>query len=189
MSRKSKSPKNAAEALDRRRETLLARTSVADESAAKLTTLDEELRATSRRRRDDEVSLSAALIRIAELKKSIKSAGKRRTKLRSARKDARQVHTKARKRAEVAEAKYDHAVLADLLRREKDRDLAAHAAQRPGPAPTDSSDSESAEAQSQSNNGLASRALAGPARWANRSIGRSGYAEPTVAATPNGATA
>ncbi|WP_028937395.1 hypothetical protein [Pseudonocardia spinosispora] len=186
MSRKTKSGKNAASTLDRRRETLLARTSAADESATKLSTLEEELRATSQRKRDDEASLSEALIRIAELKKAIKSAEKRRTKLRSARKDARQDHTEARRRAEVAEAKYDRAVLADLLRREKDRDLAAHAARQP--TPVDPAAAESPEAQGQPSNGLASRALSGPARWATRSIGRNGSAEPT-AATQTGATA
>lgn len=128
-----KNPKNRSK-LDRRRATLLSRTEAAARSRAQLDAVVVELTSVTVAQRDDEASLTAALERIAELKKSIKVAKKRRTKLRAARTDARNEHAAAGTRVEAADARYNRAVLADLVRREKARDLAAHAAKQPAPA-------------------------------------------------------
>jgi hypothetical protein len=48
------------------------------------------------------------------------------TSFGAARKDARRNAAKAAERAATAEAEYDHAVLADMVRREKVNDLSAH---------------------------------------------------------------
>ncbi|MDT7685867.1 MAG: hypothetical protein QOG57_6177, partial [Pseudonocardiales bacterium] len=112
--------------LDRRREALRERAGAAAAAGAKVSSLDEQLDATALAHRDNEASLRAALDRVAGLKKAIKAAEKQRDKLRAARKAARRADAKARQRAAAAEARYDRAVLAGMVRREKERDLSKH---------------------------------------------------------------
>jgi hypothetical protein len=112
--------------LDYRRETLRTRAARSAASKAKVTSLDEQLEMNSAARREHEANLQAALDTVAGLKKAIKKADKQRAKLRAARKNARRADAKARQRASTAEAKYDRALLADLVRREKDRDMSQH---------------------------------------------------------------
>jgi hypothetical protein len=65
------------------------------------------------------------------LKAALKAAAKERDKVRGARKDARKAAAKANQRAAKAEARYDDAVLAGMLRREKNSDLSAHSSVGP----------------------------------------------------------
>jgi len=121
--------------LDRRRNALHASRSAAEATGAKVASLDEALDSNAMRRSEYEANLQVALDRVAGLKKTIKASKQERSKLRTARKAARQADAKARQRADTSEAKYDRAVLADMLRREKDRDLSVHA-EPPATAPT-----------------------------------------------------
>lgn len=121
--------------LDRRRNALQAARSAAEATGAKVVSLDEALDSNAMRRSEYEANLQVALDRVAGLKKSIKASNQERSKLRTARKAARQADAKARQRADTSEAKYDRAVLADMLRREKDRDLSVHA-EPPATKPT-----------------------------------------------------
>ena len=75
---------------------------------------------------------------MAALKKAIKATGKQKDQLESARKDARRAAAQAQQRAAAAEAKYDRAVLAEIVRREKDHDLSLHSpAASAGTVPSD----------------------------------------------------
>jgi len=121
--------------LERRRETLRTRAAAAAASQAKVTSLDEQLETNSAARREHGANLRAALETVSGLRKSIKDADKQRGKLRTARKNARRAETKAHQRASTAEAKYDRALLADLVRREKDRDLSKHTSTKTPAAP------------------------------------------------------
>jgi hypothetical protein len=108
------------------------------EAAATVDSLDQQLESNAGARAGHEADLQAALDRVAGLKKSIKAAAKEHDRLRSARKAARRTAATARHRAEQAEARYDSAVLADLLRREKAQDLSAHRDTPAGGAARDS---------------------------------------------------
>lgn len=88
--------------------------------------LDSELASNAGQRRNDEAGVRDARDHVAALKTTIKATKKERDKLRAARKDARRNAAKAAQRAATAEAKYDRAVLADMVRREKVTDLSTH---------------------------------------------------------------
>jgi hypothetical protein len=120
--------------LDRRREKMQARKGAGEATAADVVSVDDQLAANASQRREHEAALQAALDAVAVLKKSIKASTKERNKLRSARKGARRVAAKAQQRTDTAEAKYDRAVLADMLRREKDNDLSEHTDENNGKA-------------------------------------------------------
>lgn len=106
--------------LESRREKLQTTQNAAAAADIEVGSPDEQLETNSR------AELRATLDRVAMLKKAMKAATKERDELRFARKDARRVAAKAQQRAGTAEVRYDRAVLADMLRREKDHDLAAH---------------------------------------------------------------
>lgn len=112
--------------LDRRREKLQSTTAAADAADAAVAKIDRRLDAAAGKRRDQEAALQATLDRVAELKKAVKSSVRESGKVRTSRKGALQAAVKARQRAATAETKYDRAVLADMLRREKEQDLSAH---------------------------------------------------------------
>jgi len=113
-------------ALNRRREKLQASKTAARTAIDAVADLDARLDDNSSQTRENEAALQAALDQVAALKKAIKSAGKQKLQLISARKDARRAAAQARQRAAAAEAKYDRAVLAEIVRREKDHDLSLH---------------------------------------------------------------
>lgn len=115
-----------AAALGRRRETLRKRTAASAASAAKVSSLDQRLNAKAATSREQEAALRSARDRVAALKKALKASQKQLAKLRTARADAGKADAKARQRVGTAEAKYDRAVLADVVQREKQRDLASH---------------------------------------------------------------
>lgn len=115
-----------ASALGRRRERLQAARSTASAAASVVTGLDSMLVANAGQRRHHEAGLQAARDHVAALKVTINATAKQHDKLRSARKDAGRAAVSAAQRAVIAERKYDRAVLADMVRREKDTDLRAH---------------------------------------------------------------
>ena len=114
-------------ALDRRRRKLWRARNGADDATAAVRQLEERIDANAEQGRTHEANLRAALDEVASLKKAIKASAKEADKLHDSREAARERAAEAQQRAAVAESKYDDAVLADLLRREKDNDLAAHA--------------------------------------------------------------
>lgn len=121
-----RAPDAQVSTLDRRREKLQGTRAAAESAIGRIAALDELLETNSTRQREHEAGLQAALDRVATLKKAIKAATKRDSKLLTARKDARRLATRAQQRAATAETKYDRAVLADMVRREKDDDLSRH---------------------------------------------------------------
>jgi chromosome segregation ATPase len=113
-------------ALDRRREKLQANKTAARAAIDAIADLDARLDHNSSQTREYEAALQAAVDQVAALKKAIKAAGKQQVQLDSARKDAQRAAAQAQQRAAAAEAKYDRAVLAEIVRREKDHDLSLH---------------------------------------------------------------
>lgn len=113
--------------LDRRRNKLRVAEAAAAGAVSDLRRLDEQLASNDDQHRQQEASLQAALDRVVWLKKAIKASVKKAGKLRAAREDVGKRAAEAQQRVTAAEAKYDRAVLADMVRREKDNDLAAHA--------------------------------------------------------------
>ena len=122
--------------LDQRRDKLQKARTTAESATAEVEALDQHLKTNAAVRRAGETDLRTAMDRVAAAKKANKVHAKDDDKLRAARKDARQLAEHAQHKAETAEAKYDSAVLADLVRREKDHDLSAHS---PGGADGDRS--------------------------------------------------
>src|SRR5690349_1731461 len=119
--------KKSESLLDRRREKLQASQATAADAHSDVRRLDQQLESNDDNRREQETALQAALDRAAVLKKAIKASTKEAAKLRAARKEAGERAATAQQRVSAAEAKYDRAVLADMVRREKENDLLAHA--------------------------------------------------------------
>ena len=112
--------------LRRRRKRLQAAQRDAAATAAAIVELDSALASNAGQRRNYEAGLRDARDHVAALKTTIKATKKEHDKLRAARKDARRNAAKAAQRAATADAKYDRAVLADMVRREKVIDLSTH---------------------------------------------------------------
>ncbi len=110
--------------LHRRRDKAQAAKAAADKARAGVTQLDDQLKANATQTQNVETALQRAQEEVARLKKALKASIKERAKLRSARKRAQDVAGRTQRRAETAEAKYDKIVLAELVRREKDKDRA-----------------------------------------------------------------
>jgi hypothetical protein len=113
--------------LDRRRNKLRVAEAAAAGAVSDLRRLDEELASNNDRHREQEALLQATLDRVVWLKKAIKASVKKAGKLRAAREDVGKRAAEAQQRVTAAETKYDRAVLAEMVRREKDNDLDAHA--------------------------------------------------------------
>ena len=136
----SRTDRTSAE-LARRRSTLRKRQTGAERTGREVAELDKALERNAVRADEQESELRTTLDRVAMLKKTIKAGKKHRDKLRTGRKKAQDRDADARRRASTAEAKYDKAVMADMVRREKQRDLAQHdprAAVAPAPELTES---------------------------------------------------
>jgi len=116
-----------ARRLERRRDKLRAARATADSAAVQVTRLDAELTATASRIGELEAELAAARDNVAVVKRSIKAVEKQRANLRAERKQARRDQAAARQKADDAERRYDRAMLADMVRREKQQDLSRHA--------------------------------------------------------------
>ncbi|MET0189093.1 MAG: hypothetical protein ABW212_08860 [Pseudonocardia sediminis] len=118
-------------ALDKRRAKLQSARLADEQAAAAVAELDGQLRDNTESNRQNDASLTILRDRVAELEKTLKADAKKGAKLRKARDRAREVRAEAQQRAVTAEAKYERAVLADLVRREKDNDLSAHPGTHP----------------------------------------------------------
>ena len=112
-------------ALDEPRGTWQAAADVAAEAENRLALVVERLEDNAERRTADEAALQAAVDQQAELKRAIKTSAEQRETLRKARSKAQREAEDARKRAHVAEAKYDEALLAEVLVAQKKKDLSA----------------------------------------------------------------
>jgi chromosome segregation ATPase len=88
----------------------------------RLSGLDGELARNASQSSTDETALRSAMDEIKRLKKALKEGEKQRRKLLTARKRAADATAKAEEKARKAEAKYDRAVLADMIQRTKEQD-------------------------------------------------------------------
>jgi chromosome segregation ATPase len=112
--------------LDRRRERAQATKVAAKAAQQRLHRVDDQLAANAAQTREHEAALRTASDEVARRKKALKAAAQNKKRLTANRKKAAGAATRAEQKSTAAEGKYDAAVLADLVRRERDRDLAAH---------------------------------------------------------------
>jgi hypothetical protein len=120
--------------LERRREQL--RRSRDRVSAAQTAVRETEARLHALDDTDQDVQRRLKLVEqeVAALKKQLKRNAKEREQLQAERKQAVRRTGALTEAVREAETKYDKAVLADLVRREKERDLARHTGDDPAPA-------------------------------------------------------
>jgi myosin heavy subunit len=102
-----------------------------ESARTKLADIDSQLGRVTAQSSSDETALRAAADEVKRLKKALKDAEKQRRKLLTARKRAADAAGKAEEKSHRAEAKYDRAVLADLIQRQKAQDRQAAAAKAP----------------------------------------------------------
>jgi chromosome segregation ATPase len=119
--------------LDEPRSTWQAAQEAADHAENQLSLVLERLEDNAERRSADEAALQAAIDQQAELKRAIKTSAEQRETLRKARSKAQREAAEARKRAQAAEAKYDEALLAEVLAAQKIKDLSIADDQTPAP--------------------------------------------------------
>jgi chromosome segregation ATPase len=112
-------------ALDEPRSKWQAAEEAAAQAENQLSLVLEQLDDNAERRSADEAALQAAVDQQAELKRAIKTSAEQRETLRKARSKAQREAEEARKRAQAAEAKYDEALLAEVLAAQKSKDLSA----------------------------------------------------------------
>jgi hypothetical protein len=112
-------------ALDEPRGKWQAAQEAAAQAENQLSLVLKRLEDNAERRSADEAALQAAIDQQAELKRSIKTTAEQRETLRKARSKAQRDAEEARKRAQAAEAKYDEALLAEVLAAQKSKDLSA----------------------------------------------------------------
>ncbi len=130
-----------ARPLDRRRDKAGAAGAAAAVAEAAVTDIDRQLKTLASLTEQQEQALHRAVDEAARLKRSLKAAAKRRTELAKERKQAVAKAARARAKAADAEAKYDRELLADLVRREKEKDRAGSSAPASAPAEEQSRDS------------------------------------------------
>jgi hypothetical protein len=111
--------------LDRRRDKAAAAASAAEKAQAGVTELDHRLATNGSLTKQQSQALRNALAEANRLKRALKAGAKERDRLAKARKRAVARADKAKARAGSADAKYSTSVLAELVRREKEKDRAA----------------------------------------------------------------
>src|SRR3954468_2419618 len=111
--------------LDRRRAQSAAAGAAAEKARQAVTELDNRLRTNTELAQQQSQALRNAEAEVKRLKRSLKTQERDRVRLTKAHKKATAKASKAGNRAADADPKYDKAVLADLIRREKQRDQAA----------------------------------------------------------------
>jgi hypothetical protein len=112
-------------ALDEPRANWQAAQEAAAQAENHLSHVLERLEDNADRRGAEEAALQAAIDQQAESKRAIKTSAEQRETLRKARSKAQREAAEARKRAEAAEAKYDEALLVEVLAAQKSKDLSA----------------------------------------------------------------
>jgi septal ring factor EnvC (AmiA/AmiB activator) len=116
--------------LERRRDKRnVAALAVSDAQVAE-SAVDRELARHTGRLREQKRLLQSQRAQLHALKKSIKHLEKRCEKLRDEHKGAKKNNTKAHKKLQSAEVKYERSVMDEMVRREKTVDLAEHGASR-----------------------------------------------------------
>jgi len=154
-----------------------------DTARTRLSELDGQLGRNAAQTGTDETALRAAMDEIKRLKKALKDGEKQRRKLLTARKRAADAAEKAEERVRKAEAKYDRAVLADLIQRQKEQDRGTASAK----APANGSTVGSAEAAPAEDLGTAT-ARETAARTTAESAGDTTAAAPRTTASPRSTT-
>jgi chromosome segregation ATPase len=101
----------------------------ADEAQARCAALDSRLQTNASLTQQQGQALRNAKAEVNRLMRALKSAAKERDGLAKMLKKATAAAERAKAKAQAAEAKYDKTVLAELVRREKEKDQ-AEAAQR-----------------------------------------------------------
>jgi hypothetical protein len=150
-----------------------------DQAKRKVEEIDGRLGRNAARTSQDEAILRAAEAQVKQLKRALKDASKERQKLLTDRKRATAAVDKAQDKARSSEAKYDRAVLADLIQREKQQDRRAA-----GPGSTGSSDGSPVAALPSTEDQAAIPLPAGPVGSADATSGDSGAAAPDGSAEP-----
>jgi hypothetical protein len=117
--------------LDRRRDQASAATAAAEKAQAGVTELDNRLQTNASLTQQHAQALRNAVAEANRLKRALKTAGKERDRLTRARKKAVTRAKASAAKSAAAEAKYSKTVLADLVRREKEKDRATSARPRP----------------------------------------------------------
>ncbi|MGZ4602635.1 MAG: hypothetical protein ACXV0U_03440 [Kineosporiaceae bacterium] len=97
--------------------------------------IEARLASTTAKTSADGNALRSAVEEVKRLKKELKDGEKERRKLVTARKQAQSALAKAEEKARKREAKYNRAVLADMIQRQKEQDLGS-AATPAAPAPS-----------------------------------------------------
>jgi hypothetical protein len=110
--------------LDRRREQNTAAKSAADDARTAVTELANRLQTNADLTQQQTLALRNAEAEAKRLKRSLKTQARDRNRLEKAHQKAVAKASKASKRAEDMDDKYSKSVLADLVRREKERDQA-----------------------------------------------------------------
>jgi chromosome segregation ATPase len=126
-----------AQPIDRRRDRAGAAGAAAGKAQAAVTDIDNQLKTIAGLTEQQQQALRHALDEAARLKRSLKAAEKRKGELLKERRKAVAKAEAAQAKAQAAEAKYDKEILADLVRREKERNRAA-SADAPATSPDDS---------------------------------------------------
>jgi multidrug resistance efflux pump len=121
-------PEGDATTLDRRRDKAQGAKDTADKARDNVADLDARIATNAGQAQRDQAALHQAQDEVTRLKRALKTAAKEDAVLQTRRKKASTAAVKAEVKAKAAEAKYDQAVLADMVRREKARDRSAAAA-------------------------------------------------------------
>jgi septal ring factor EnvC (AmiA/AmiB activator) len=116
--------------LERRRDKRNAAALVVSEAQVAERAVDRELAKHAGRLRELKRLLRSQRAQLQALKKSIKQLEKRGEKLRDERQSVKKNNSKAHKKLQSAEAKYERSVMDEMVRREKNVDLAEHGASR-----------------------------------------------------------
>jgi hypothetical protein len=117
--------------LDRRRDKAGTAAAAATRAQAAVTDIDRQLETLASLTEQQEQALHRTAEEATRLKRSLKAAAKRRAELTKERRRAVAKADRARGKAASAEAKYDKEVLAELVRREKEKDRAGSSAPAP----------------------------------------------------------
>ena len=117
-------------ALDSRREKAAAANAAAEQAKAGVAELDNRLQANANQTKQQKQALRNVLAEATRLKRALKNAVKDRDRLTKQRKKAVSRAGKTQAKARTAEARYDKSVLAEMVKREKERDRAAARGQK-----------------------------------------------------------
>jgi chromosome segregation ATPase len=112
--------------LTRRRAKVQKATAASVTARSELADLDAQLESLTAARRQQKAAIRDAKKQKALAEETIKALTKRRRSLKESRKKARNTAAKAARRAHEVEAKYERAVLADMVREQKRADLSTH---------------------------------------------------------------